>query len=342
MIVVPIVFVLLSMIVFSVAAERFSFGSNYSNWSRFSRLSTVSSEGIVEVQDVDLPQEANTYRSAGPLYFEGIASNPISVPAGYYAIFEIRSYFTQYSGNASYVAVPVSQRIQFLKTSLLSDFTVDEYQLYASNDADSSSQLGLTYSTVVFQNTSTSTGSISGFRFGVNGKNLNSSLLRYWLKLDYIHYRVISAVEYNQMVVNGQTADIVSGMQEQTDEIVNGWEYSETDVPGSDSFDDLDSLDGELLDSSSDALDESKSLIGNIGTHLTTFSSGFVVFINIFNSILNIGFLYDLILIGLALGVIAFLLNIIPSISSKLTRQRNSFRNDVRKFARRGRNRKDK
>ena len=93
---------------------------------------------------------------------------------------------------------------------------------------------------------------------------------------------------------------------------------SYTPPSGEDSFTDLDGAEQELAGQNQEGLDVAGAIIGDFT--LQQFASGLTALVSIYNVLLpRLGWLNALISVSLALGIVSFLLNLVPSIAGKLS-----------------------
>lgn len=116
---------------------------------------------------------------------------------------------------------------------------------------------------------------------------------------------------------------VLSPEQQATDEIVNGWDPDPEKPSGSDKFDDLDDLEQEVEGSTQDGISQGESILNSLSSNLASFSSAFIFVTGLFNLFLGVGWIPTLLEVSLALGLIAFILNIVPSIGRAIDRHRN-------------------
>lgn len=116
------------------------------------------------------------------------------------------------------------------------------------------------------------------------------------------------------------TNDLKNEIQQGTDEVVNGWEPNPEKPQGSNKVDDMTQIENEIEQGAQEGIDTGNNLLQNFGTLFTSFTTGFLFFIGIFNLLFSNAWLTTLLQISLVLGLIAFILNIVPSIGSRIGR----------------------
>lgn len=126
--------------------------------------------------------------------------------------------------------------------------------------------------------------------------------------------------------IDDATDKITGEIQDSTDQILHGWDPNPEVPPGSESVGELGSVEQQLQDSSQEGIDAGLSMISGLGQTITRFNSGLMFFVSFSNRIMQIEWLSSLLTIGLAIGIVAFLLNISGSIFSKISRE-NAKRN---------------
>ena len=116
-------------------------------------------------------------------------------------------------------------------------------------------------------------------------------------------------LELLEKFMGALSADIA----EQTEELTNGWKGGGFSSDGS-GLTDYEGAEKDLLNSQQSALDQSTSILNGVGGSLSKFQNGFIVVGNIFNQLIGVEWVDTLITVSLALGIVAFLLNITPSL----------------------------
>lgn len=117
----------------------------------------------------------------------------------------------------------------------------------------------------------------------------------------------------------GLLGDINNSVQEGTDQITNGWTPNPEKPAGSGSVDDMTDIEQEIVDGSQEGIDSGNQVLSNFGGFLENWREGFIFVIGLFNILFANTWINSLIQIGLALGLIAFILNIAPSIARKIS-----------------------
>ncbi len=124
--------------------------------------------------------------------------------------------------------------------------------------------------------------------------------------------------EINNSIQDG-TDQITGEIQESTDQITNGWTPNPEKPAGSESVDDMTDIEQEIMDGSQEGIDSGNQVLSNFGGFLENWREGFIFVIGLFNILFANTWINSLIQIGLALGLIAFILNIAPSIARKIS-----------------------
>ncbi len=171
------------------------------------------------------------------------------------------------------------------------------------------------------------------FDFDLNGSDLNNLITSesffgnrpesdHSLKLD------ISV----QSEEAGLLVDINNSVQEGTDQITNGWTPNPEKPAGSDSVGELGSIEEQLQSGSEDGINAGMSMITGLGSSLAGFQKGFIFLIDLFDELTGgIPWISSVLTIGLALGIVAFLLNIVGSVASKISRDERRAEADKRR-----------
>jgi len=101
--------------------------------------------------------------------------------------------------------------------------------------------------------------------------------------------------------------------------LTEGWKPNPEKPSGSESVDDMTDIEQEIMDGSQEGIDSGNQVLSNFGGFLENWREGFIFAIGLFNILFANTWINSLIQIGLALGLIAFILNIAPSIARKIS-----------------------
>lgn len=263
------------------------------------------------------PFSANYYGYTGPFYFN-FDIDTINVPAGSYIIIEIKSYFSSTtSKEAAYV--PVSSREKLLKCSIgySSSGTPSAFGMAERGHSPN----GDCFNTFVVNNDTNGVLSIVALRFGIPTTGALSSAYAYYLNVDYVRYKVLSSDEYALLMNNIETDKITGQIQDSTDQITNGWDPKPERPEGADKVDDVGNLEEQIGENSQAGLDEADKLFDDFAGTLEILYPGLLFITGLFNTMLGeFSFFRSLLLIGLALGIIGFILNLSNTIAGRLRR----------------------
>lgn len=123
----------------------------------------------------------------------------------------------------------------------------------------------------------------------------------------------------------GDAANQIGGsIEDSTDKITGGWNSSPESPSGSSSVGDYSSVEQQALDSSAAGLSQGEGLVNNLSTHLGKFTNGFIFISGMVNNLLGVGWIPALVQISLALGIVAFFLNLAPTILNKIGSNKNN------------------
>lgn len=141
----------------------------------------------------------------------------------------------------------------------------------------------------------------------------------------------IDKVSSEEAAANKITGEILQSreevnkkIEESTDKITNGWSPDPVAPEGSESVDELTDIENQLDSGIQDSVSQGQSLISNIGSMIGDFSAGLIFILGLFNLSFNVGWLTSLLQISLAIGIISFLLNFIPSASVRYQNRRDA------------------
>ena len=162
---------------------------------------------------------------------------------------------------------------------------------------------------VSFTNTTGTTMEFYGVRFGdIDGDNtwpggIKRDTLKGYFNVNQFFYRIMTA----EAAAN--------------DELINGWKPKPQKPSGSGTVESTNDLEHQISENAQAGIDQSNSLFGSFGDTLSILTSGMVFVTGLFNTMLGkMQFLESLAIIGLVLGIIGFILNLVPSIGSRLSR----------------------
>ncbi len=114
--------------------------------------------------------------------------------------------------------------------------------------------------------------------------------------------------------------DITGSIEESTDKITNGWDPDPVKPEGSESVDEMEDLEDQIMDGSQAGIDSGNEVLDGFDGALANFRGGFLFLIGIFNLLFENTWLTYVLQVSLALGLIGFILNLVPSIGAKLSR----------------------
>lgn len=137
-----------------------------------------------------------------------------------------------------------------------------------------------------------------------------------YLSLSDITYSSLTAEE--ELIVDSGN-QITASVEEATNTIIHGWTPDPEKPAGSESVDDMTDIEQEIMEGSQEGIDTGNNILSNVADYLENWEKGFIFVIGIFNLIFPNIWINSLIQIGLALGLIAFILNIVPSIARKIS-----------------------
>lgn len=144
-------------------------------------------------------------------------------------------------------------------------------------------------------------GDIDGDNTWPAGEKRNT--LSGYFNINQIYYRVVTASEAS------------------TDTLVNGWTPKPQKPSGSGTVESTNDLEHQISQNAQAGIDQSNSLFGSFGDTMSILTSGMIFVTGLFNTMLGkMQFLESLAIIGLVLGIIGFILNLVPSIGSRLSR----------------------
>lgn len=114
---------------------------------------------------------------------------------------------------------------------------------------------------------------------------------------------------------------LITPQEAATDQITNGWTPKPQKPAGSGTVDSTNELEEQIGENAQEGIDESNKLFNGFGGTLELLSSGLIFVTGVFNTMIDkMSFFESLAIIGLVLGIIGFILNLVPSIGSRLGR----------------------
>lgn len=249
----------------------------------------------------------------------------IKVAPGETVLIQPRIYFTKYDSNGTVTAVGDRfVKARFGYWNIDSTFTIE--RSFSSRDSTGGYLFDF-----VFSNTGTKVIYFDTFEFGCFD-SLPSGYSRYYMQVNYIRYDVMPTAIYNQYVQDDQTgaltdaidssAEKIEGaIENSTDTLVNGWNPQPQKPSGSGTVESTNDLEHQISQNAQAGIDQSNSLFGSFGDTMSILTSGMIFVTGLFNTMLSkMQFLESLAIIGLVLGIIGFILNLVPSIGSRLSR----------------------
>lgn len=157
------------------------------------------------------------YNSIGPLYI-GFEFSDIVVSKGYYLLIEVKSYSTRYEKALSN---PYGLNQTFQKKYLKGQFQTDEDEENRMQVSKYTEPLpfndGASKTTFVILNDTDRNITVNAMNFGYNGCDLDSSYYRYWFKIDYVHWELVSAPEYEKRVEESSADKVADAIDQQTE-----------------------------------------------------------------------------------------------------------------------------
>ncbi len=324
----------------TVGAERILPSSGYTNIEYASGTVTRGSETTsFSNSGNQLPLSANYFGYSGPFYFTLDIVN-FDVPSGYYVIFEVQSYLSSVASREGTYS-PVSSRDKLVKCSFsyLADAVVG---IYGMTDKGQSEH-GDSYHTVVLNNNTGGTLTVDAIRVGVPTAGTLPAAYAYYLKVNYIRYKILSSDEYNALMsdietgkiigeIQDSTDQITGEIQESTDQITNGWEPDPEIPEGGEVVDDYAAAEDELLADSLQGIDEFNYLItSNEDGGFFSWVNGFAFIIQLWQLLVTFEWIHDLLYLSLQLGVMAFFLNIVGVAGSSVGRVERAARREAEK-----------
>lgn len=197
----------------------------------------------------------------------------------------------------------------------------------------------------VFSNTGTKVIYFDTFEFGCFD-SLPSGYSRYYMQVNYIRYDVMPTAIYNQYVEDGQTDSLTNAIDSSAEKIegaiegsthtiVNGWDPNPQKPSGSGTVESTNDLEHQISQNAQEGINESNRLFGSFGDTMSILTSGMIFVTGLFNTMLSkMQFLESLAIIGLVLGIIGFILNLVPSFGSRLGRDERDRERKAKEAAR--------
>lgn len=130
--------------------------------------------------------------------------------------------------------------------------------------------------------------------------------------------------------INKSTNQITGAINDSTDKITNGWDPKPEKPQGSEKVDEMSDLEDQILAGSQEGVDLGNESLLGLNDFFATFADGFMFFIGIFNLLFTNSWITRILQISLAIGLIAFVLNIVPSIGSKISSDERRAESDRR------------
>lgn len=162
-------------------------------------------------------------------------------------------------------------------------------------------------------------------QWGYNGTYQNDVTLGF----GSFNWSITSVTESKESELLG---DINNSIQEGTDQITNGWQPNPETPDNADDVGELGSIEEQLQSGSEEGINAGMDMITGLGNSLTGFQKGFVFLIDLFDELTGeIKWISSVLTIGLALGIVAFLLNIVGSVASKISRNERRAEADTRR-----------
>lgn len=142
-------------------------------------------------------------------------------------------------------------------------------------------------------------------------------------------YQLDISVQSEEAEILGE---INNSVQEGTDEITNGWTPNPETPDNADDVGELGSIEEQLQSGSEEGINAGMDMITGLGDSLAGFQKGFIFLIDLFDEFTGtVPWLSSVITIGLSLGIVAFLLNIVGSVASKISRDERRAEADKRR-----------
>ena len=169
------------------------------------------------------------------------------------------------------------------------------------------------------------------------------------LKYDYVttssYYQEQSNITIGNSIQSGSnqitgeiqssTDEIKGEIQSGTDQITDGWESNPVTPDGADDVGDLGDIEDQLHSGSEQGINAGMDMITGLGDSLTGFQKGFAFFMSFSDELLGkVTWISSVLTIVLALGIVAFLLNIVGSVASKISRDERRAEADKRRAER--------
>lgn len=189
---------------------------------------------------------------------------------------------------------------------------------------------------VTFTNNSGSAMEFYGVRFGdIDGDNtwpggLKRDTLKGYFNVNQFYYRIMTAEELAN------------------DELLHGWKPKPEKPSGQDKVDATGKLEQQIGDNAQSGIDDANEVFDDFAGTLDLLYPGMIFITGLFNDILGeVSILRSLLIISLTLGVIGFILNLFPSVGSRLHRadvdkQREKDRAERQKYREEQRARREK
>lgn len=117
--------------------------------------------------------------------------------------------------------------------------------------------------------------------------------------------------------IEEMTEKLEEAIDRQTQELTEGWTPSPSTPAGSGAITDYEDAEKALLDSQQGGVNAAGSLFNSLGNNLLKFKNGFGFITALFGRIVDNTWISTILYSSLALGIVAFLLNITPSIVRK-------------------------
>lgn len=119
--------------------------------------------------------------------------------------------------------------------------------------------------------------------------------------------------------IEEMTERLEDAIDRQTQELTEGWVPSPSTPAGSGAITDYEDAEQALLQSQQGGVDAAGSLFDSLGSNLLRFKNGFGFITALFGRIVDNTWISTILYSSLALGIVAFLLNITPSLIRKFT-----------------------
>lgn len=139
-------------------------------------------------------------------------------------------------------------------------------------------------------------------------------------------FQASASITYNDY----GAGEIAGSIQDSTDKITGGWNSDPQKPAGSDKVDELTGIENQLDQEISGGVQSGLDILQRFNIYVEKFEQPLLFIMGMFTDFFEVSWLTDLVTVSLSLGVIVFLLNLAPSVASRMHRDDMSERSETR------------